>query len=156
MTPTKQPLGRLPRWLKPMNKFIILLHKLGLAPDVMRVLSVPGRKSGKLQVTPVSPFTVDGHYYVMGGTVNADWVKNARAAGWGMLAQGRKTQKVTLHELPVAERGPILHEFPRLVPTGINFMRQLHPLPDDPAALPDAFAALAERATIFRIDDLAS
>jgi deazaflavin-dependent oxidoreductase (nitroreductase family) len=127
---------------------------MGLALGTMRVLSVPGRKSGNLQTTPVSPLTVGGKLYVVGGTVEADWVKNARAAGWGMLKQGRHSQRVTLVELPVAERPAILREFPRLVPGGISFMRRLHNLPSDAAALPEAFAALADRATVFRIDEI--
>jgi hypothetical protein len=51
---------KLPRWLKPANHVIITLQHLGLAIGTMRLLSVPGRKSGKLHTTPVSPLTVDG------------------------------------------------------------------------------------------------
>jgi hypothetical protein len=136
-----------------MNRVVVLLQRLGLPLGPTRVLSVPGRKSGKLQVTPVSPLTVDGQQYVVAGMAETDWAKNARVAGWGVLAHGRRARRVALHELPVVERGPILREFPRLVPGGVGFFRKLYPLPDDPAALPDAFAALADRATIFRIED---
>ena len=146
--------GGFPGWLKPANRVLVTLQRMGLAIGTMRVLSVPGRKSGNLQTTPVSPLTVGGQLYVVGGTIDADWVKNARAAGWGMLQHGRRSQRVALVELPVAARAPILREFPRLVPGGISFMRRLHDLPPDAAALPDAFAALGERATVFRIDDI--
>lgn len=142
----------LPGWLKLVNRVIIALQRLGLAIGTMRVLSVPGRKSGILRSTPVSPLTVDGHLYVVGGDAEADWVKNARAAGWGILARGRTTQRVTLVELPVEERAPILRAFPREVPHGVQYFRQLYGLPRDQAAWPEAFAALAPRCPVFRVD----
>ena len=90
--------------------------------------------------------------YIIGGMADADWVRNVRAAGWGILAHGGRRERVTLTELPVAERGAILREFPRLVPGGVFFFRKLYELPSDRAKLPDAFAGLAEQTTVFRID----
>ncbi|MDQ2787855.1 MAG: nitroreductase/quinone reductase family protein [Chloroflexota bacterium] len=144
--------GRLPRWLKPMNRVNMAIQRLGLPIGPVHVLSVPGRTSGVLRSTPVTPLIVDGHRYIIGGQTDADWVKNARASGWGMLATGRNRQRVTLTELPIEERAPILRAFPRLVPGGVPFFRQLYGLPKDPAGLPEAFAALAPRCSVFRID----
>src|SRR5438067_4758705 len=146
--------GKLPWWLKPFNRVVIALQRLGVAIGTMRVLSVPGRKSGTLRSTPVSTLTVDGRRYIIGGLESADWVKNARAAGWGILAQGRTKERVRLIELPVAQRAPILRAFPREVPHGVQFFQQLYGLPKDPAALPDSFAALASRCPVFRIDPM--
>ncbi len=145
----------LPRWLKPSNRVIVALQHLGLAIDTMRVLAVPGRTSGKLRETPVSPLTVGGQRYIVGGLPDADWVKNARVAGWGILAKGRKRERVALVELPAEERAPILRAFPREVPHGVQFFQRLYGLPKDPAALPHAFADLAPRCTVFRIEPLA-
>jgi hypothetical protein len=61
---------------------VISLQRLGLAIGTMRLLSVPGRRSGELRTTPVSPLTMSGLRYVV-GLQDADWVKNARTAGWG-------------------------------------------------------------------------
>ena len=144
--------AKLPGWLKPMNRVLVALQRLGLRVGPMRVLSVPGRKSGKLQTTPVSPLTLDGQRYIVAGLSEADWVKNVRAAGWGILAAGRTQERVRLVELPIAERGPILRAFPRLIPGGVPFFRQLYTLPSDRAALPDAFAALASRCPVFRVE----
>ena len=44
----------LPRWLKFANRFVVALERLGLPLGTIHVLSVPGRKSGKLRTTPVS------------------------------------------------------------------------------------------------------
>jgi len=75
--------AKLPTWLKPANRVIVALQRLGIAIGTMHVLSVVGRKSGKLHSTPVWPLTVGGQRYIIGGLAEADWVKNARAAGWG-------------------------------------------------------------------------
>jgi hypothetical protein len=143
---------RLPAWLQPVNGLIKFLQRMGIVVGTMRVLSVPGRKSGKLRSTPVSPLEVEGVHYIVGGLSKADWVQNARAAGWGVLAHGRRRERVRLVELPVEARGPILSEFPRKVPHGVGFFRQLYDLPGDAAALPAAFGALAARCTVFRVE----
>jgi hypothetical protein len=142
----------LPRWLKPVNRLVIALQRRGVAIGTMRVLAVPGRITGELRATPVSPLEIDGQHYVVAGLDRADWVKNARASGWGMVSHGRNEERVALVELPPAERTAVLLEFPRLVPGGIPFFRRLYDLPSDPAALPEAFAALAPRCPVFRLD----
>ena len=70
-----------PLWLKPMNKVMMAAQKLGIVAGPVRVLTVPGRKSGELRSTPATPFTLHDGLYVVGGYPKADWVLNARAAG---------------------------------------------------------------------------
>jgi deazaflavin-dependent oxidoreductase (nitroreductase family) len=142
---------RLPWWLKPTNHMVIALQRLGLVVGTMRVLSVLGRKSGRLRSTPVSPLTLDGQRYIVAGMERADWVTNARAAGWGVLARGRRRERVTLVELPMEERAAILREFPERVPHGVQFFQRLYGVSSDP----DAFAALAPHCPVFRVDDAA-
>ena len=113
--------ARLPRWLGPANRLIVALQRRGLAVGSMRLLSVPGRRSGRLRTTPVSPLWVNGRRYIVAGLEGADWVKNARAAGWGVLARGREEERVGLVELPVGERAVVLREFPDKVPGGVQF-----------------------------------
>jgi hypothetical protein len=142
----------LPGWLKPINRVVIALQRMGLAIGTMRILSVPGRKSGKMRSTPVSLLALDGQRYVVAGLAEGDWVKNARAAGWGVLAHGRKKERVRLIELPVEERAPILRAFPSHVPHGVQFFQRMYDLPKDLALLPDALAGLANQCTVFRIE----
>ena len=144
--------GRLPGWLKPANRVVIALQRLGMPTGTIHILSAPGRVSGQMRTTPVSMLTVAGVRYLVGGMTDADWVQNVRAAGWGFLAYGRERECVTLAELPERERAAILREFPLLVPGGVQFFKRVYHLPDDPAALPEAFAALADRATVFRVE----
>ena len=72
--------ARRPRWLARLNAGLL---RLGLPIGTQRVLSVPGRASGRLRSTPVSPVTVAGRRHIVATSAAADWVKNARAAGGG-------------------------------------------------------------------------
>ena len=141
--------GKLPRWLELANPVIVALQRRGMVIGTMRLLSVPGRKSGKLRTTPVSPLTTDGERYIIAGFEEADWVKNVRSAGWGILARGRKEERVNLVELPLAERAPVLREFPRKVPRGVTFFRQLYGVD----GTPKEFEALAPRCPVFRVEE---
>jgi deazaflavin-dependent oxidoreductase (nitroreductase family) len=139
----------LPKWLGGVNVVVKWLQRLGLSIGTMHVLSVPGRASGAMRSTPVSPLTVDGHRYVVAGLENADWVRNVRAAGWGILRRGRRQERVSLVELPQSERADVLREFPRLVPGGVFFFQRLYGVTADP----DAFAGLAPLCPVFRVEN---
>jgi hypothetical protein len=91
---------------------------------------------------------VEGKRYIVAGLEGADWVKNARAAGWGVLARGREEERVGLVELPVGERAAVLREFPDKVPGGVQFFRRLYGVCRDP----EEFAALAPRCLVFRVE----
>jgi F420H(2)-dependent quinone reductase len=141
--------SKLPWWLPLVNRIIMPLNRLGLTLGTQHILAIPGRRSGKLRCTPVSLLTVDGERYVVAG-FESDWVKNARAAGRALLIRGPRRERVVLTELPVEGRGPILREFPRQVPHGVQFFERLHGLPPDP----EAFAAAAPILPVFRISRL--
>ncbi|KUH87942.1 MULTISPECIES: nitroreductase/quinone reductase family protein [unclassified Mycobacterium] len=141
---------RLPWWLKYVNKVMIGLQKLGILGEKGPVvLSVPGRKTGKRRMTPVTPMVVDGHRYVVGGVPGSDWAANVRAAGEATLHIGRRSERVRMVEMPVEEARPLLREFPVKVPTGVDFIKNagLVTGPD-----PDEFEALAGRCPVFRMD----
>ena len=140
--------GRLPSWLKGFNRVIMALQRLGFVVGTMHVLAVPGRRSGVFRTTPVSLLTVDDQRYIVAGLDDADWVLNARVAGHGMLRRGRTEEHVSLIELPVEDRTPILREFPRLVPQGVQFFTRLYGVSADP----EQFAGLAETCPVFRVE----
>jgi deazaflavin-dependent oxidoreductase (nitroreductase family) len=137
-----------PRSLKIANKVIVTLQRLGV-PMPMPTLTVPGRKSGQPRSTPVHPYEVDGRRYVVGGHAGADWVKNARAAGTGVLCRGRRREPVRLTEVPEAERGPILRAFPTQVPHGVSMFLKTGTVEN---ASPEAFEAAAPRCPVFRVE----
>ncbi|MCF6386489.1 nitroreductase family deazaflavin-dependent oxidoreductase [Mycobacterium sp. MBM] len=143
---------RPPWWLKYVNRVFIGLSKLGIGGDKGPViLTVAGRKTGKPRSTPVTPMTVEGSRYVVGGLPGADWVANARAAGTATLHQGRRTQQVQMTEMPPDQARPLLRQFPTLVPTGVSFIRNAG-LVDK--GTPDEFEALAGRLPVFRFDEI--
>src|ERR1700733_9921714 len=99
---------RPPRYLKPMNRFLMAVQKLGVPTGPAMVLTVPGRKSGRPRSTPMTPFELDGGLYVVAGYPGADWAANARAAGEGTLARGRRSRPVRIVELTASEARPVL------------------------------------------------
>lgn len=138
-----------PRWLKPANKLMVALQKLGIPTGPPMILTVPGRKSGQPRSTPMTPFTLDGQLYTVAGFPNADWALNARAAGSGMLRHGRRTRPVRIVELSAAEARPVLREFPVRVPIGAGFLKRAGLVQQ---GTPDEVEALAGRIAVFRFD----
>jgi deazaflavin-dependent oxidoreductase (nitroreductase family) len=139
-----------PWWLKYVNKAMIGLSRLGVTFGPV-VLTVPGRKSGQPRSTPVTPMTVDGREYIVGGLPGSDWAANARAAGEGTLQRGRRTERVRLVEMSTEEARPLLRAFPVEVPTGVGFIKNAG-LVTGPN--PDEFEALAGRCPVFRLDSV--
>ena len=134
-----------PRWLVRLN---IAFLRLGLRVGTQHVLTVRGRITGKPRSTPVSIVTVEGGRFIVAALADVDWVKNARVAGGGLLARGRRDEAVSLVELPVEERGPILREFLRQVPGGVRFFGVS---PD-----PDVLTASAAKYPVFSVEPLSA
>lgn len=140
-----------PRWLKPVNKVMIGLQKLGVPMGPPMVLTVPGRKSGQPRSTPMTPFTLDGQLYTVAGFPNADWALNARAAGSGTLRHGRMVRRVRIVELSPESARPVLRAFPVQVPVGAGFLKRAGLVRE---GTPDEVEALAGRIPVFRFDSL--
>jgi deazaflavin-dependent oxidoreductase (nitroreductase family) len=138
-----------PGWLKPINKIMVSMQKLGIATGPVRVLTVVGRKSGQPRSTPATPYNLDGKVYVACGYPRADWVLNARAAGEGTVTRGRSSERVAFVELTADQAKPVLRAFPKEVPTGVGFYKRAGLVTD---GTPDEFEALAGRCAVFRLD----
>ena len=140
---------RPPRYLKPMNKVMMAVQRLGIPTGPAFVLTVPGRKSGRPRSTPMTPFKFRGGLYVVAGYPGADWASNARAAGSGTLSRGRRSRQVRIVELNAEEVRPVLRAFPAEVPVGVAFAKRSGMVRDGTA---DEFEALAGRCAVFRLD----
>jgi deazaflavin-dependent oxidoreductase (nitroreductase family) len=138
-----------PAWLKPMNKAVMAMQNLGIATGPVRVLTVPGRKSGEPRSTPATPFTLADGLYVVGGYPRADWVLNARAAGTGTVTRGRKSERVSFIELSGEQARPVLRAFPHKVTRGVGFFKRAGLVQQGTT---DEFEALAGRCAVFRLD----
>ncbi|HET9875084.1 MAG TPA: deazaflavin-dependent nitroreductase [Mycobacterium sp.] len=140
----------LPGWLKPMNKVMIAMQKLGITAGPVTVLTVPGRKSGRPRSTPMTPFMYGGRPHGV-AFPGADWGSNARAAGVGTFTRGRNSRRVQIVELTPREARPVLRVFHAEVPIGVGFLKRSGLVRD---GTPDEVAALAGRVAVFRFDPL--
>ncbi len=138
-----------PRYLKPMNKVMMAVQRLGIPTGPAMVLTVPGRRSGRPRSTPMTPFEFRGALYVVAGYPGADWAANARAAGSGTLSRGRRSRGVTIVELAAEEARPVLRAFSNEVPVGVAFAKRSGMVRDGTA---DEFEALAGRVAVFRFE----
>jgi deazaflavin-dependent oxidoreductase (nitroreductase family) len=146
-----------PWWLrsaaKPVNWIVIGISRLGLTLGAERpmVLTVPGRKSGKPRLTPITPMTIDGNRYVVENFPGSDWALNARAAGEATLQRGSHIERVRMVELSSEDARPVLRAFPTGVPGGVRFMKRAGLVKD---GTPDECEALAGRCAVFRFDPI--
>jgi deazaflavin-dependent oxidoreductase (nitroreductase family) len=93
------------------GRAVAWLTRHGISLFGSRVLSVPGRKTGKLQQVPVNLLERDGRRYLVAIRGNTQWVRNVRAAGGARLEVGRRREDVVLRELPVEERVDVLRVY---------------------------------------------
>ncbi|MCR8897497.1 nitroreductase/quinone reductase family protein [Gordonia sp. GONU] len=139
-----------PRWLKPMNKVFLFLQRFGAMKE-LPVLIVAGRKSRKTRRTPLTVITLDGERYLLEGFPGADWARNVRAAdGLAQLSIRGDVTDVRLTELSADQAVPVLRAWPELAGSdGPKMMKDAGVVTD---VTPDAFAAVAGRCGVFRID----
>ena len=102
------PGGRMDRWSAAVVRW---LTERGVSLLGSRVLTVRGRRTGERRRVVVNLLDLDGERYLVAPRGNTQWVRNARAAGGGELALGRRTERVVLTELPVEERAPVLRVY---------------------------------------------
>jgi deazaflavin-dependent oxidoreductase (nitroreductase family) len=139
-----------PRWLKPLNKVLLAVQRLGLGMKELPVLTVPGRKSGKPRSTPLSVLEHEGQRYLLEGFPGADWARNVRAAnGLATLTTGKRREPVRLVELDPQEALPVLRLWPVRLADGAKIMADAGVVA---AVTPEAFEAVAGRCAVFRVE----
>jgi deazaflavin-dependent oxidoreductase (nitroreductase family) len=139
-----------PRWLKPLNKVLLAVQRLGLGMKELPVLTVPGRKSGKPRSTPLSVLEHEGQRYLLEGFPGADWARNVRAAnGLATLTTGKRRGPVRLVELDPQEALPVLRLWPVRLADGAKIMADAGVVA---AVTPEAFEAVAGRCAVFRVE----
>jgi deazaflavin-dependent oxidoreductase (nitroreductase family) len=77
------------------------------------MLRVHGRRTGKLQTTPVMVLHLGGFRYLVAPRGETDWARNLRRAGWGELIRGRRVERVTATEVEGEERVTALTAYVR-------------------------------------------
>jgi deazaflavin-dependent oxidoreductase (nitroreductase family) len=90
---------------------------LGVAPDYMVTLEVPGRRTGRIVRLPLVMVVVDGERYLvsmLGEDVN--WVRNVKAADGRVTLRHGRSEDVRLEEVAPEHRAPILKDYLKRAP----------------------------------------
>ena len=131
------------------NSILTTLIHLGVKLQGTYLLSIPGRKTGKIHTIPIRLIQKGGQRWLVAPYGEVNWVLNARAAGQVTLSPGRTSETVTIVELDPKESAPVLKEYLTQVP-------YVKPYFDvTPASSLEAFEAEAPRHPVFHIVDLA-
>ena len=125
------------------------LSGLGLTPNILLTLQVPGRRSGKLRSNVLVPARHNGHRYLVSMLGDrSEWVLNVKASGGRAFIKRGRSHPVALTEVPVEERAPILKTYCRVATSGRHHFPVAH---DAPLS---EFAMIAADYPVFRIDPL--
>lgn len=93
------------QWLGP------VLTALGVSPRYVVTLAVPGRRTGTLRRTALVLARHEGAGHLVALAGESEWVRNVRAnAGRARLGR-RRLAPVTLVELPVEARAPVIRAY---------------------------------------------
>ncbi len=102
---------RLSRWRRALNAVVRPLAKLGLTGPRTHLLTVPGRKTGRLWSTPVSIVRDGDDRWLVAPYGHRSWVENTRAAGSVELRRGRWRERFETEELAPEDAVPVLRRY---------------------------------------------
>ena len=98
-------------WRRALNVLVRPLARLGLTGPRTHLLTVPGRRSGRLWSTPVSIVRLGEERWLVAPYGERNWVKNARAAGSVELIRGRRREQLGVTELSPEAAVPVLRRY---------------------------------------------
>jgi deazaflavin-dependent oxidoreductase (nitroreductase family) len=122
-----------------------LMTRLGLGASYRFILTVPGRKSGRLYSTPVDVIEVADDRWLVAGYGPVSWVRNARAAGNVTLSRGGRSKKFKVVEADAQTAIPVLRAYIDEIKVTRSYF-DAHP--DSPD---DAIGAELKRHAVFRL-----
>jgi len=117
-----------PPWMQPHvgNRMAWLFGRSRLSK-----LSVIGRRSGRWRTTPVAVLDYEGQRYLISYRGESEWVRNLRAsAGRARLRHKGQLEEITVGEVPVADRAPLLAAYAERYGKFPTVADVLHALPD--------------------------
>lgn len=138
--------GRPNRVARVLDRGSAMVCALGVAPDYMVTLEVPGRRTGRIVHLPLVVVVVDGERYLvsmLGRDVN--WVRNVKAAGGRVTVCHGRSEDVRLEEVAPEYRAPVLKDYLNRAP---NARAHLPVHKDAPLA---EFERVSPRFSVFRV-----
>lgn len=97
------------------NWVFATLTKLGFGASYRHILTVRGRKTGRVSSTPVDVMEIGGDRWLVAGYGVVNWVHNVRASGEATLSRGGQSQAYRVVEVGPADAIPVLREYMRRV-----------------------------------------
>ena len=147
--------GNDPKYLRPgavegsFGRALVFLIRIGLVRGHFYVLEVRGRKSGRTITLPVDPLDLEGQRYLVCARGNANWVRNARAAGEVVLVRAMRRRSYAARELPPDMRPPVLKAY---LDRFASEVQRFFPVPKGSAV--ELFNDLAPRYPVFALQPL--
>ena len=90
------------------NAFMRSMLALGISLNGTTLITVPGRKTGRPQSTPITMVEFEGQRYVQSPFGSVNWVRNLRAAGKATLSWGGRHETVIATELSPEQAAPVI------------------------------------------------
>jgi len=134
---------RVTPFIRFVNRMMRNMIRWNVAPPRTYLLSVPGRKTGKVYSTPVTLVEEGEQRWLVSPYGEVNWVQNARAAGEVTLTLAGKRETLAIHEVSPEEAAPVLQKYIQL--EGI-VRPYFDAKPDDPL---EAFIVEAPRHPVF-------
>jgi hypothetical protein len=109
--------GRPNRVARLLDRGGAIVYALGVAPNYMVTLEVPGRRTGRIFRLPLVMVVFDGERYLvsmLGEDVN--WVRNVKAAGGKVTLLHGRREEVRLEEVAPEYRAPVLKDYLKRAP----------------------------------------
>jgi deazaflavin-dependent oxidoreductase (nitroreductase family) len=127
------------------NWWFRTLTRIGLGASYRHILTVAGRKTGRLHSTPVDVIEVGGQRWLVAGYGPANWVLNTRAAGEVTLSRSGHEETYKVEEAAAEEATVVLRKY-------IAEIRVTRPYFDaTPDSSDEAVAAELPRHAVFRL-----
>jgi deazaflavin-dependent oxidoreductase (nitroreductase family) len=131
-----------------LNGVMKTMLRRGLGPPGVLLLSVKGRRSGRVYETPVSPVTRDSVTYIVSPYGERGWTKNVRVTGELTLGKGKKRPTYRATEVTPTEAVPVLRQYWQEASVTRPYFDVT------PASADEAWAAEAGKHPVFRLEGL--
>ena len=99
-------------------------------PSLVCKLSVPGRRSGRWHTLPLVVLDHNGERYLVSVRGESDWALDLRASHSGRLSNRGQVQEISVVEIPVADRAPLITAYATRYSKMPHVAATLRALPD--------------------------
>lgn len=155
-----------PGLIRIINPVFAAYLRMGLPAGPNALVSVRGRKTGRMRSVPSAVMPLRGAVYLQSAFGDTQWARNLRASGEATIIQNGKTSTYRAREVPIDEAAPLLRSAVAAYPRSW-FLRRILGAGDRPpiAVLhyfkvrvdetPEQYLELARRYPLFELTPVA-